>query len=542
MSTINQKIESVGGSRKFVKPQTEILPLTDQARRYLTDVRGLRPETLEAYRLGCNKRGEIVIPFFDERGDLALIKFRHSTGEMLKRRRKLETEEFEDYEVKTDIEKGGKPVLLGSHLCAPEEGSLVICFGDYDAMSVAQDGVPNCVSLPFGDKGFGFIDSQWSFLEKFSEIILFPDNDDFDNPQAALRAQKKLNELATRLGKYRCRLVRREDLHGAKDANELLQKRGAGWNRRAIETAEWFPSGIVAVADYEEPEVEEGTPIGLPDIDKATGGFAGGQLIVFSGDNGSGKTTEALNITAHFIEEGVPVFWWSGEQKVGKIRYWFERIVAGRRNLERIIGGKTQFEYFFPVEDFKEAIRAWYRHFLFQYKEVGISAEDFFAAAELGVRRYGCGLIVIDNLMAFTGGEGDSYFQAQGDFAESCKRFAERWDVPVLLICHNKKEDESGKHPKLPDKNSVEGSKKITNWADFVFQMYRVPEIHKQKFDNADTVLKLCKTRESGIFEDVGLIFDKDSNRFCQKSEAELLDKQFGWFEWVEKLKAANAG
>jgi RecA-family ATPase len=46
---------------------------------------------------------------------------------------------------------------------------------------------------------------------------------------------------------------------------------------------------------------------------------------------------------------------------------------------------------------------------------------------------------VIDNLMAFTGGEGDSYYQAQGDFAQSCKMFAEMWGVIVILIVHNKK-------------------------------------------------------------------------------------------------------
>ncbi len=533
-------MENLGGPRKFTKPQTEILPLTDAARNYLINTRRLRPDTLEAYRLGSNKHGEIVIPFYNEIGELELVKFRHARGERLKRRRKTGNGETEDYEAKSVIEPGGKPILLGSHLCAPEEGALVICFGDYDAMSVAQDGIPNCVSLPFGDKGFGFIEYQWNFLEKFEEIILYPDADEFDRPDAALRAQKKLDELATRLGKYRCRIVRRQDRHGSKDANELLLKKGPGANRKVIENAEWFPTGIVAVADYEEPEMIEGVPIGLADVDKATGGFGGGHLIVVSGDNGAGKTTKVFNIVAHFIENEVPAFFWSGEQKVGKIRYWFERIVAGPDNLKRVLSEKTKFEYYFPLDDVREAMRRWYRNFLFQYTEIGIDPETFFEAAELGVRRYGCRLIVIDNLMAFTGGEGEGYYQAQGDFAESCKRFAEKWNVSVILICHNKKFEQTGKKPRLPNKDDIEGSKKITNWADFVIQIYRVPETFKGSFGNADSIFILCKNRETGIFEDVRLAFDYDSLRLCQLTERNKLKREFGWTRWLDNPREPN--
>lgn len=535
MTEKNHNIEAVGGERKYLKPKTEILPLTAEAREYLTNVRGIRLETLEAYRVGCNKRGEIVIPFFDEKDELNLVKFRDAKGKMLKRRRKNDDGSFDDYSVKTDIEKGGKPVLLGSHLCDEREGSLIICFGDYDAMTVSQDGVPNCVSLPFGDKGFGFLDTQWNFLEKFPEIIIYPDNDQFDNPAAELRAAKKLDELANRLGKYRCRLVRKEDLHGAKDANELLLKKGVGANLAAINNADWFPSGIVAVADYVEPPSAEGIPTGRPDIDKATGGFGGGQLVIVSGDNGAGKTTEVLNWTANFIEEDAPVFFWTGEQKVGKIRYWFERIAAGEDYLRHVVGEKTGFDFYFPKEEVIEAIKHWYRNYLFQLNKTGIEAQEFFESAELAVRRFGCRFIVIDNLMAFTGGEGEGYYQAQGDFAQSCKHFAEKWDVCVILICHNRKSEQTGKNYRLPGKDDVEGSKKVTNWADVVIQMVRVPEAFQFKFGGADSLSLLCKNREGGVFEDIRLCFERKSNRLCQMSESWRMNKDFGWVKWMDK-------
>jgi hypothetical protein len=130
--------------------------------------------------------------------------------------------------------------------------------------------------------------------------------------------------------------------------------------------------------------------------------------------------------------------------------------------------------------------------------------------------------------MAFTGGE-ENYYQAQGAFAESCKNFAEDWDVNVTLIAHNRKTED------FPDKDSVEGSKKVTNWADLVYQLIRVNEKNRRKdWGEADAILSLCKNRESEQLVDVRLFFDPRTKRLVQYSHKEDVKKILGWEQHIQ--------
>jgi twinkle protein len=501
--------------KTYVSPKTEIGPLSPTAETYLTEKRKLSLKTLAAFEVGCTKDGKIAIPFFDEKGIRQMVKFRHAEGGMLK---------LYDKSLKTYSEPKGKGVLLGSHLCHPAEGPLVLCFGDYDAMSIYETGIPNATSLPLGDGGHDFIKFQWDFLEQFNQIIIFNDIDEYPDEKARLRASEKLANLVQRLGKHRCKIVQFADRHGAKDANALLISHGSDVCRVAVENAEWFPEeGLVKLADYEDVAVEHGQPTGYSEIDRNTGGFSKGQLVLIGGDNGTGKTTVALNLIAKAIDLRVAVMFWSGEQRPGKIRYWFERIAAGPQYLKTVTDHSTGFNRYFPYDENKTRIKEWYRDYLFQYTNFSPTKEQYFEVAELAIRRYGVGIVVIDNLMAFTGGEGESYYQTQGDFAQSCKMFAETWGVVVILIVHNKKKFQKEKEVdklQFSTKDDIEGSKKITNWADLIFQMDRIPAaLRTGQWEGIDGAIGLCKCRESGILGTTPIKIDLPSNRISQASD-----------------------
>lgn len=499
----------------------EIYTLSESAKEYLTIERKLSIEALKAYNVGCNFKGEIAIPFYDVDEICWIVKFRAPDGGMLHRVR-IEGDEKVPYTTKTDCLPQSKPILLGSNIVKPPN-PLYICYGDYDAMTLYTCGFP-ATSLPFGDRGVNWIDKQWDWLQKFDKIVFCPDYDDSDKVQAHL--MKKLEEIAKRLGKYKCYIVPEEAMLGLKDINELYVHHGQHAIETAINLIAPVPEpGLSRLVDYHDVEYQEGTPIGIPEIDAATGGHAGGLLSILSGDNNSGKTTLALTLIKNFTKYGERCFYWSGEQRPDRIRWWQEQIFAGPDYIESKVSPKTGREYWFAKPEIVSHIRKWYANMIYVYDKRGIDSEQFFEVAELAVRRYGITKMFVDNLMAFTGSH-DNYLQAQGDFAQSCKNFAEDWNVHFTLITHNRKIDKDS----LPDKDSVEGSKKITNWADFVYQLIRVNDGNRRpEYETANSILSLCKNRESEILVDVRLLFDYKSKRMVQYTLPGDLRSPVGW-------------
>lgn len=512
-------------SRKYVPPTTEILELPDDVYKYLKSSRCLSPKTVKKFRLGVNKFGNLCIPFYDENNILALIKFRSSTGGLITLRKGDEL-----LEVKSFCEPKGRPVLLGSNLVSDFDKPLIICYGDYDAMSVYEAGFINGVSLPFGDRGLQWVEGQWSWLERFSSIVLIPDFD--ENSKTRKLFFQKFEELVVRLGKYRCFTVIEERMRGCKDVNELLVKHGKEAVKELISEVYPVPhDGLERLCDYKEPKFIEGFPTGWKDIDSATGGLAKGLLSVWSGDNNAGKTTTVLNVSGSAVRQKVKTFYWSGEQKPHRIRWWFEQILAGPKYVESNVSERTNRTYWFASPQYIKKIREWYGDYFWVYDKRGIDPEEFFSVAELAVRRHGVELIWVDNLMAFTGAE-DDYYGAQGRFAESCKNFAEDWGVHVGLIAHNKKINEW----RIATKDDVEGSKKVTNWADEVYQVNRVPKtFQKDDLEGVDSVISLCKNRESEMLVDVRMVFEHKSKRIVQLSQYEMIDNLMGWEDALEQ-------
>lgn len=513
----------------------EYFKLNKTALDYLMTERGLDPRSIAEYGLTLNRNGEIQIPFIDHNGELRAVKRRAADGKFLQRKRKDEAGALEEYECKSDCIPGSKPALLGSNLIKDFTIPLLISFGEYDTLtihSIDQRQRYNPVSPPFGDKSLTWIDHQYDWLEQFKKIIIFPDFD--KNEKTRKHLFDKIEELGRRLGKHRCWMVQEEFVLEAKDPNDLYLVHGKEAVTTALANIVALPEpGLESLALYEGEEFLEGVPTGFHDYDSATGGLAYGGLTIISGDNNAGKTTNILNIMANVVSGGNAVFYWSGEQKADKYRWWLEQIFAGPVYVDHRMSPKTNRNYHFLRNDLVPKVRSWYQDKFFHYNKRGFDAEELFRILELAVRRYGVFLICIDNLMAFTG-DAEEYYSTQATFVEGCKNFAVEWNVHIMLVVHNRKND-----PLKPGtKDDVEGSKKIVNWADALIQIFRVSDIlKKDKFPGVDAIWSLCKNRETEDLIDIGMIYEPTSKRIAQMAYPDRIQRVMGWEDETKLLE-----
>jgi hypothetical protein len=513
----------VGTRKQYVRPESQPGQVSDEVKNYLAQ-RGFSEETWKRRMVGeASGEYKILLPYFDADGTHVLNKFR------LARKAR-------EGERKAIREKGGKPVLWGMNLAHPSAGPLVITFGEYDALACDETGVPNVVSVPSGDQDLSWIDLCWDWMGQFGEIVLWPDADD--------SGRDALEKVSQRLGKYRCRVVEVEH----KDANEMLvrleKRQGKELAREAVRTAveaaKFYPEDhIIDFADIpDEPPTRDGATSGIPELDKIPGGFRGGEVTLWSGDNGSGKTTGLCGIVAEAAEQSIvrpfeaesgPVFVYSGEMKRTKVRYWTELVMAGPHHTVERFSERTGMVYYEIPNAVSSRMREWYRGHLKLYDIPGGTNENnLFERAEFAFGRFGCKTFLFDNLMILTmDADERNEYRRQAQFVQRCKEFAVRFNVHVHLVAHNRK---PGDPNEPPGKQAVKGAQEITNLVDNAGAFWRVPrKLRVGDYEGTDTLLCWFKSRETGELANIRLVFDARSKRFAQQTRPERLTKCFAW-------------
>ena len=193
--------------------------------------RGITEPTLVHYKIGESveyipqvqkKRRTINFNYF-RAGELVNVKYR-------------------DAEKNFKLVSGAELIFYGLDNIADNK-SCYIVEGELDALSLHEAGLYSVVSVPNGaSKGnqrLDYLDNCYKYFENKQQIILCTDN---DQPGLLLR-----NELARRLGAYRCKYV---DFGDFKDANEVLISKGAETLRQFIKGAKNFPlEGVINVSD-----------------------------------------------------------------------------------------------------------------------------------------------------------------------------------------------------------------------------------------------------------------------------------------------------
>lgn len=424
--------------------------------------RGLTDQTIAAFRIGEQVRdgkAYALFPYLRD-GELVNVKARNVADKKDMRQ-----------------EGGAEPCLYGWHLIDPKARTVAICEGEIDAMTLHQCGIP-ALSVNAGAGNHQWIDNDWSRLERFSDIVLC-----FDNDEAGRKGQA---EVIKRLGIERCRIAK----FGAKDANQWLMDgaEGADFDEAIqkarhqspdeLKSAAEFISGVKALF-YPAPGARTAPALRL-DRDLPWFEFRKGELSVWTGFNGHGKSLMLSQVLLGLMQDGESVVIFSGEMKPEQ---QLKRMVKQASGIDR------------PTPAYIDAIGQWLDDRLWMFDKVGeATIERLLEVFLYANRRHGATHFVIDSLMMTDVPEdGANSMTAQKTAIQRMANFSRQHNVHLHLVAHPRKAENENK---APGKLDVAGSSKITDGADNVFSVWsaRKDEMDEPT-DEPDAKLELHKAR-----------------------------------------------
>lgn len=397
-------------------------------------------EQIHTFRLGMDtKNGQtvLVIPIF-ENGKPVNVKYRTIPP--------AEKQYF-----RWD---GGKSALFNGDILKTmkDDDPVFITEGEIDTISLSGMGI-NTVGIT---GGAGTINPAWiERLERFEKVVLVYDSDK--------AGQEGARKMAHRLGLERCFNVKLP----VKDMNEfVMQGHGKDEFQQLVTEAERFDvenicSTLQAFVDLtrEYDKQHDATCLSphWPSMERLTGNFQAGDLIVVSAKEKTGKSTFCLNMAYRWAQQGHPVLFYCLEMRPSRLVRKLIQIVLRKRDEEltpKVLmnGYREMSEY--PL------------YWGYYYKKV--TADVVFETIRLAWKRYGIEAVVFDNLHYLAR---DIVHQTQevGYISRSFKLLAEELEIPIILIAQPRKIERNG----IMGIEDLKDSSSIGADADQVIILYR---------------------------------------------------------------------
>jgi twinkle protein len=467
-----------------------IAEISDEVLLYLTSNRGLRLETIEAFKVGG--ADAVQFPTYSPDGRLVSVK---SLGL-----------ERPNGKKQIRIEPAGAAKHLFGWQALPENARwVVLCEGEIDALTLSEWGFP-ALSVPFGAGNHQWLEADLEALARFEQIFVC-----FDGDEAG---RKGAEALAPRLGLHRVRVC---NLPDGQDPNSLLL---AGW------TADRFRSEVLERAPFQTPETlrrvteyrEAVHNRFYPDPGQPKPGFClpfsgaredfriqPGELVVLGGYSGSGKSELAGQIVLEAIRNGLKACVFSGELPAPIL-------------LERLLKQATACRL--PAPGFLDAALDWLDGGLKLFGATGnAKTEALLQNFDFAHRAFGVSLFVVDSLLKL--GLAESDYDGQKATAEKLKDFAMERGVSVVLVTHLRK-PENGNENKMPTLWDSRGAAAVTDLADSVLLHWR----NRKKEDTdptdntkPDGILTVAKNRVTGWEGRIQLMFDRESRQYHERGD-----------------------
>jgi len=283
--------------------------------------------------------------------------------------------------------------------------------------------------------------------------------------------------------------------------------------RQVKEASEWL---LEIAQDFEQPDR---TPKVYMPWNKTRDkfGFRPGEVTVYAGSNGGGKSLATGQIALGLIQQKQKVCIASFEMKP-------------KRTLGRMLRQHGGFNLEGPGFDHLEKVtRAivdfgiWADGYLWLYDQQGsvnarqVVAMTRYCAVELGIQH-----VFIDSLMKCVSAE-DAYNEQKGFVDELCA-VARDHGIHVHLVHHIRKQSSE---ETMPNKMDIKGTGSITDQVDNVFIWWRnkKKEHQMQANENVDVMapdaIMMCEKQRNGEDESwFSMYYDRDSQQFIEVANA----------------------
>lgn len=461
--------------------------------------RGITEDTLRQLKIVSNDRA-MAMPHFDCDGEIGLLKFWPTDGS-----KKIWTNEDPIH------------TLFGKQLVDPIKsgGCLIICEGQWDAMTWIQMGYP-AVSIPSGAHNDGWIEEDWPFLNLFTTIFL-----DFDNDKEGLNAESRVK---TRLGYEKVRVLR----YPQKDANEVL-KDGHDLSilTEAYLAARDAPvEHIVRAEDIRhivknhlsDTRETGGIPFFVRSMNKLE--FRPHEATLWFGLTGHGKSTAIMNQFAFQAGMGIPGLIASFEDNASVNyasmlkQFSYDNFIGGSDNYDASFDQLTKMVYLFDSMQ--------------RTKPEELVSTFILAHKQLGICNF-----AIDNVMTMEVDRQDN--TAQAAVADALRVFVSRFPVHLHVAAHPRKAQD-GHIIRPPQIGDVRGA---SEWGDMsqnaicVFRDVKKSERLAEMYDGGrpveeiETFRRSCpdgkfltrKQRTTGDLPICSFNFESDVKRFWKTED-----------------------
>lgn len=472
----------VQDARSFIRPDhakleyfKEKLFDNEEAQRYLKTERGLAEETIKHFELGYDpEKNAIAIPIFKNK-ELVNIRYRFLIPD------KTKYIQEKDCEVWLYNEEGINHGL--------KKTAILVVEGEFDCMSVWQQGIKNVVSPASGKDSYG----MWlELLDPIAEVYIA-----YDNDKAGKEAS---NKFAERIGVEKCKEINYPD--GTKDANEFFQKYGKDdfvnltKNARPFYTRRY--NDLFDVINLLRDDQQEKLEIDiLPDVK-----LTPDHLLSMTASTNNGKTMFALNVAKRLVEKNIPTLVLPFERGIQ---------VVGSRFLQVLFDKKENELKHLSGEEWEKLIRKVANTPLYFSLP---NKDELVEIIRKAKRILGIRAVIVDHLDYMVRNSGEREEAEIRNRLHELKTVAIEEQVMMIIVTHPRRTTQPGGEKKKPTMEDIRGSSAVAQDSETVVILDKI----------SDTEIEVDVQKNKGKMTKKVFVVDYETGLIGNESNTLTLD------------------